>query len=197
MRTPLVSSNWTWLEGVQPAHSIWKGQAYMYCYSKLHAAVGKSANPGPTCYLFPIPQSQAAVPALNLLRCSFASTLPIIHLTNLLVLAAALLVAVTPSSNAPCLLQQRNPQSLRLEGRSATHLARVLFSFTSLNLSLPLPSVLVLQSSICPHCSLHPPPNLTPLPNPNLFYSHHQPPPLPGNLPSGCYFNGSGGCKCG
>ncbi len=161
----------------------------MYCYSKLHAAVGKSANPGPTCYLrvFPIPQSQAAVPALTLLRNSFASTLPIIHLTNLLVLAAALLVAATPSSNAPCLMQHRNPQSLRLEGRSATHLARVLFSFTSLNLSLPLPSVLVLLSSICPHCSLHPPQNLTPLPNPtpnpNLPYPHHQPPPLPGNLP--------------
>ena len=176
----------------------------MYCYSKLHAAVGKSANPGPTCYLrvFPIPQSQAAVPALTLLRNSFASTLPIIHLTNLLVLAAALLVAATPSSNTPCLLQHRNPQSLRLEGWSATHLARVLFSFTSLNLSLPLPSVLVLLSSICPHCSLPPPPPkshtlIQPHPNPNLPYPHHQPPPLPGNLPSGCYFNGSGGCKCG
>lgn len=172
----------------------------MYCYSN------KSANPGPTCYLrvFPIPQSQAAVPALTLLRNSFASTLPIIHLTNLLVLAAALLVAATPSSNAPCLLQQRNPQSLRPEGRSATHLARVLFSFTSLNLPLPLPSVLVLLSSICPHCSLHPSQNLTPLPDPNLpyptptyFTCTTSPPHYQGTCPSGCYFNGSGGCKCG
>ncbi len=190
MRTPLVSSNWTWLEGVQPAHSIWKCQA---CTATV-SCTRQSARA-------PIPDPLATY---EYFLSPNLKPYPTNHTPH---------QPARPRRGPPCrcysVFKHSMPlaaeEPIELEaGRSERYLpcaSLVFFHFFKPITSpafRPRPTVINLP----PLLPLPPPPpNLTPLFNPTPTPTYHTRttslPHYQGTCPSGCYFNGSGGCKCG